>query len=57
MAEYNQLASTQGWNRLSGIDEYLTEDRSRPGVGTTLEVLRELVRTCRIAVQSTETAG
>ena len=53
MAEYNRLVLTDGWGRLSGIDEYLTEERSRPGVGIMLEVLRELVRTCRIIVQLT----
>ena len=52
LSEYQKMSESEAWRDLNRMDNYLTEDRHRPGEGTSLETLRELLRTCEIAVQA-----
>ena len=55
MAEYEEMTETEGWRNMHRMDEYLREESHRPGDNMTLKVLRELVRTCRMAVRASRT--
>ena len=55
IAEYEEMTEKEGWRDLHKMDEYLREEKHRPGNNMTLEVLRELVRTCRMAVRANRT--
>ena len=55
IAEYEEMTEKEGWRDLYKMDEYLREEKHRPGNNMTLEVLRELVRTCRMAVRANRT--
>ena len=51
LREFERMESTQEWKELSEMDAYLASPQNRPGAGTSLEVMRELVRTSKAAVK------
>ena len=55
MAEYRELTGTEEWRNLLRMDEYLRDESRAPGISVPLEVVRELIRTCRMAVRASRT--
>ena len=51
LREFERMESTQEWKELREMDSYLASSQKRPGAGTSLEVMRELVRTSKAAVK------
>ena len=52
MEEYVEIISSPEWQNLDKGDAYLAEERSRPTHEIPLGILKELVRTCKLARQA-----
>ena len=49
--EFERMESIQEWKEPREMDAYLASPQNRPGAATSLEVMRELVRTSKVAVK------
>lgn len=54
MAEYDELTKYEKWRQLREMDSYLAEEGNSPREGKNLEVIREIIRTRKAAIQEVD---
>ena len=52
LQEYNELKELDSWDKIVDLDKYWADSKNGPWRKTSLEVFRELVRPCKMAVEA-----